>query len=65
MCCTRRPKIRIMEFTHDLYDPRIIHARTTRKEELTLTCEDFTLHLVRLHNQSFFTSIHQKLGWNF
>lgn len=37
MCCTRRPKIRIMEFTHDLYDPRIIHARTTRKEELTLT----------------------------
>ena len=33
--------------------------------ELTLTCEDFTLHLVRLHNQSFFTSIHQKLGWNF
>lgn len=33
--------------------------------ELILTRDAFTLHLVRLHNQSFFTSIHQKLGWNF
>lgn len=33
--------------------------------EITLTRERFTIQLVRLHNQSFFTAIHQKLGWNF
>lgn len=33
--------------------------------EFTLSRELFSLNLVRLHNQSFFTSIHQKLGWNF
>lgn len=33
--------------------------------EITLSREPFTVQLVRLHNQSFFTAIHQKLGWNF
>lgn len=33
--------------------------------EIILTRETFTVQLVRLHNQSFFSSIHQKLGWNF
>lgn len=33
--------------------------------ELQLSREPFTIQLVRLHNQSFFKAIHQKLGWNF
>lgn len=33
--------------------------------EVTLSREQFTVQLVRLHNQSFFTAIHQKLGWGF
>lgn len=39
--------------------------RLTEGTELTLTREVYTVQLVRLHNQSFFTAIHQKLGWNF
>ncbi|MBQ0161482.1 MAG: NAD(+)/NADH kinase [Bacteroidales bacterium] len=33
--------------------------------ELILEREKFSIQLVRLHNQSFFKAIHQKLGWNF
>ena len=33
--------------------------------EVTLSREDYTIRLVRLHNQTFYTAIHQKLGWNF
>lgn len=33
--------------------------------EVRLTREKFTIRLVRLHNQTFYTAIHQKLGWNF
>lgn len=33
--------------------------------EVSLTREDYTIRLVRLHNQTFYTAIHQKLGWNF
>lgn len=33
--------------------------------EIFLSREAFTISLVRLHNQSFFSAIHQKLGWNF
>ena len=33
----KKPKIRIVEFTHDLIDPRIIHALTEQGERLTLT----------------------------
>ena len=33
--------------------------------QITLTREAFTVSLVRLHGQSFFSAIHQKLGWNF
>ena len=31
--------------------------------EIRLSREDFKVRLVRLGNQSFFTAIHQKLGW--
>ena len=33
--------------------------------QINLSRETFTVSLVRLHNQSFFSAIHQKLGWNF
>lgn len=33
--------------------------------EVLLSRERFSIDLVRLHNQSFFSAIHQKLGWNF
>lgn len=33
--------------------------------QINLSRETFTLSLVRLHGQSFFSAIHQKLGWNF
>ena len=33
--------------------------------EVLLTREAFAIRLVRLHNQTFYTAIHQKLGWNF
>lgn len=32
--------------------------------EIRLSREAFTISLVRLHGQSFFSAIHQKLGWN-
>ena len=31
--------------------------------QLHLSREDFTIQLVRLHGQNFFSAIHQKLGW--
>jgi len=33
--------------------------------EVHLSRAPFTIRLVRLHRQTFFTAIHQKLGWNF
>lgn len=33
--------------------------------EILLSRASFTVRLVRLHRQTFFTAIHQKLGWNF
>lgn len=33
--------------------------------ELHLSRAPYTVRLVRLHRQTFFTAIHQKLGWNF
>ena len=33
--------------------------------QINLSRETFTVSLVRLHGQSFFSAIHQKLGWNF
>jgi NAD+ kinase len=33
--------------------------------EIMLSRAPFTVRLVRLHRQTFFTAIHQKLGWNF
>ena len=33
--------------------------------EIQLSRASFTVRLVRLHRQTFFTAIHQKLGWNF
>ena len=33
--------------------------------EAHLSRAPFTIRLVRLHRQTFFTAIHQKLGWNF
>ena len=33
--------------------------------EIHLSRAPFTIRLVRLHRQTFFTAIHQKLGWNF
>ena len=33
--------------------------------EISLSRAPFTIRLVRLHRQTFFTAIHQKLGWNF
>ena len=33
--------------------------------EVHLSRAPFTVRLVRLHRQTFFTAIHQKLGWNF
>lgn len=33
--------------------------------EVTLRREDFSIRLVRMGSQNFFTAIHQKLGWNF
>jgi NAD+ kinase len=33
--------------------------------EINLSRAPFTVRLVRLHRQTFFTAIHQKLGWNF
>lgn len=33
--------------------------------EIHLSRAPFTVRLVRLHRQTFFTAIHQKLGWNF
>ena len=33
--------------------------------EISISRQDFTISLVRLNNQNFFTAIHHKLGWNF
>ena len=33
--------------------------------EIHLSRAPYTVRLVRLHRQTFFTAIHQKLGWNF
>ena len=33
--------------------------------EISISRQDFTISLVRLNNQNFFTANHHKLGWNF
>lgn len=58
--------LRLVTYPHPQYFSLGMDSRRQRLAygaEINLSRESFTVRLVRLGNQSFFSAIHQKLGW--